>query len=707
MQARIRTFTCALLAALLAGCGGGGGGDTGSISGTSDEVSNPPPTPPSPTALVGVFLDAPVAGIRYRTASHSGLTSAQGEFQYEPGERVIFSVGAIDLPQVQAAARITPLDLAGTDDINHPIVSNLLVFLQSLDADADQSNGLQISAGAHGGTSSALDFSLPPEAVRSSSPLRDVMAASGSKRLEPITVAAATTHFQETLKRVNLRPVARAGANQSVTTSSTVILSGAQSSDANGDSLSYRWSIRSRPSGSAATLSGADSVSARFAADQPGQYEIDLVVRDGSLESDISTVMITATAGNAAPSANAGQDRTALVGATISLDGSRSIDADGDPLSYAWVLLSRPSGSSAALVRPEAVNPELTPDLEGNYVLRLVVSDGRASSDAAQVTVQATRNNVAPIARAGAVQAVLEGGLVTLDGSASSDANADSLSYLWSFVSRPPGSSAALSGASSVNPSFIADRAGSYVLALVVNDGQVSSTTSTTTVTASSANLAPVANAGPSRSAYVGTSVTLDGRASYDPNNDPLAFAWMLVSRPAGSTATLSGVTQPMPTLLPDLPGSYVVALAVGDGSLVSEVSTTTVLAELLPVIGPVDLLLFGGALNDQYLGCLTCNSFHAESVCNQFGNYGSPFNFNSIWNQFGTYGSPFNLYSPWNTYSISGPIIVGTDGLNYGRFTVNAFQYDRTTIPSLRNVLNFYSSTNNLNSTRIFACGN
>lgn len=83
--------------------------------------------------------------------------------------------------------------------------------------------------------------------------------------------------------------------------------------------------------------------------------------------------------------------------------------------------------------------------------------------------------------------------------------------------------------------------------------------------------------------------------------------------------------------------------------------------------------------------------SFHVESVCSPFGNY----------------GSPFNQYSPWNTYSISGPIIVGTDGLNDGRFTVNAFQYDRTTIPAFRNVLNFYSSTNNLNSARIFACGN
>jgi hypothetical protein len=103
----------------------------------------------------------------------------------------------------------------------------------------------------------------------------------------------------------------------------------------------------------------------------------------------------------------------------------------------------------------------------------------------------------------------------------------------------------------------------------------------------------------------------------------------------------------------------------------------------------------------------LTCNSFHPESVCNRFGTYGNPFSFSSIWNEFGTYGNRFNLYSPWNSFSVSGPMIVGTDGLSYGRFTVNAFQFDRTTIQALRNVLTFFSSSNNLGATRTFACGN
>jgi hypothetical protein len=305
------------------------------------------------------------------------------------------------------------------------------------------------------------------------------------------------------------------------------------------------------------------------------------------------------------------------------------------------------------------------------------------------------------------LQAVLAGGTVTLDGSASSDANGDALAYSWSFVSRPSGSVASLSSASEVAPNFLADRPGTYVLALVVSDGTASSVASTTTVTASIGNVAPVASAGSSRNVYVGTTVFLDGTASYDPNGDSIDFFWAFVSKPAGSLATLSGDTGLAPSFMPDLPGSYVVALVVGDGALLSAISTTVVTANPLPVVVGVDLLLFGGFNNSQYLGCLTCNSFHLESVCNQFGTYGSPYASNSIWNAYGTYGSPYNIYSPWSPYSVSGPVIVGTDGLNYGRFTINAFQYDRTTIQGLRNVLNFYSSTNSLDSTRRFACGN
>lgn len=98
-------------------------------------------------------------------------------------------------------------------------------------------------------------------------------------------------------------PIANAGANQSVAVGATVTLSGAGSTDSNGDALTYAWSLQSRPAGSAASLSGATTVSPRFTADVAGSYVVSLTVSDGKLVSSPSTVNITATA-----SASAGTD---------------------------------------------------------------------------------------------------------------------------------------------------------------------------------------------------------------------------------------------------------------------------------------------------------------------------------------------------------------------------------------------------------------
>jgi hypothetical protein len=87
--------------------------------------------------------------------------------------------------------------------------------------------------------------------------------------------------------------------------------------------------------------------------------------------------------------------------------------------------------------------------------------------------------NFAPVADAGADQNVTAGTVVILDGSGSSDADGDSLSYSWTFVSTPSGSSALFDNADVINPKFTADLAGSYVIGLVVSDGTVESSRDT------------------------------------------------------------------------------------------------------------------------------------------------------------------------------------------------------------------------------------
>ena len=178
------------------------------------------------------------------------------------------------------------------------------------------------------------------------------------------------------------------------------------------------------------------------------------------------------------------------------------------------------------------MSPTFTVDRAGDYVVQLIVNDGTVNSAPDNATI--STNNVPPVANAGPDQGgKLLGAPITLNGSLSSDANGDSLTYIWTFVSKPAGSTATLAGSTTVSPTFTVDRVtADYIVQLIVNDGTVSSPADSVTI--STGNVPPVANAGPDQGGKApGALVTLDGSGSSDANGDPLTYSWSLSKPPA------------------------------------------------------------------------------------------------------------------------------------------------------------------------------
>lgn len=374
----------------------------------------------------------------------------------------------------------------------------------------------------------------------------------------------------------NSAPIANAGVDQTVHAGKTVTLDGSTSSDADGDRLNFLWTISQRPQNSTAQLSDKTALMPTFVADKLGSYTVKLQVTDGVSTSSADVVVVSTQ--NSVPVASAGADQRVKVGDRVTLDGSSSEDVDGDALTYHWEWVSKPAASRAVLSDVSAAIPSFNVDYVGQYVLRLVVGDAFSLSLADTVVVNAEEANTRPIATAGEDQRVYVGNTVTLSGSASSDGDANPLTYRWAIVAKPQDSIAVLVGEQSVSPNLTVDKLGQYVIQLIVNDGQLDSEADQVIV--STLNSRPIAEAGENQAHTVGTTVSLDGSASHDTDGDALSYRWSLSSKPADSNASLSQVDGMSPRLMLDKVGTFVAQLLVSDGNLDSEPDTVTLVAE-------------------------------------------------------------------------------------------------------------------------------
>ena len=381
-------------------------------------------------------------------------------------------------------------------------------------------------------------------------------------------------------------PFAHAGPDQAVALGEQVILDGSGSTDVDGHALTYQWTLVEEPAGSAATLDEATAVQPRFYANVAGRYIAQLIVTDAEGLSSAADQVTVSVEENAPPVAHISGPMLVTVDETVSLDGSRSTDIDGDALTYRWTVTARPEGSHARLVEATAVRPTLSIDQPGDYQVSLLVHDGQADSRGATVAFTTDRTtNLPPVAVAqvtAPLGAALEvGDTVTFTGAASFDpdeANA-TLTYAWSLLTRPLDSTAVLSGSTTATPSFDVDILGDYVVQLVVMDADGAASAPVTTLV--SRNRRPVAHAGSSRTTIIGQEVFLDGTGSADPDGAALTYQWSLLSQPAGpdeeGPVALPAPHTAQPSWTPSVVGTYVIQLMVHDGTFRSHPRTVTV----------------------------------------------------------------------------------------------------------------------------------
>lgn len=186
------------LTVALAACGGGGDGGGG--------------TSPVAAPLAGVFIDSPVAGFGYSAAPSglSGVTNANGQLNYQPGDQITFSLGGRTVGNtVPGAPVITALQVFGATSVTDARVLNLSQLLLTLGGIPTGQNPIQLPATIPAGLPNPLNFSDQ----NFDTIIQNTLPAGATL----VSEAQATTHLQAQFSTVSVTLTGAGAGNGTVT----------------------------------------------------------------------------------------------------------------------------------------------------------------------------------------------------------------------------------------------------------------------------------------------------------------------------------------------------------------------------------------------------------------------------------------------------------------------------------------------------------
>lgn len=203
-----------------------------------------------------------------------------------------------------------------------------------------------------------------------------------SSYTQPIYVnnIAPTARIETTATPVVNAPI----TNVTMPINTSMVLRGAKSTDPEGDTLTYQWSVLTAPEYSSATIQQSTKSTAEFTPDRAGSYTLRLRVTDAKGAHSDQVLIINS--GNNSPVAVVNADLLQVFrDEAAMLSGRYSFDPDGDKLTYSWTLDTKPAGSTAVITAANQPDFNFKPDVDGSYIVTLQVSDGKNTHSASSL----------------------------------------------------------------------------------------------------------------------------------------------------------------------------------------------------------------------------------------------------------------------------------------------------------------------------------
>ena len=310
-----------------------------------------------------------------------------------------------------------------------------------------------------------------------------------------------------------------------------------------GNRLTHSWNQIAGPAVQYKTfLTELTFTAPPLASDETANLEFELMARDsfGLTSYDAVSVLVSAT--NSPPTAHAGPDQTVIENTNVRLVGT-GFDIDNDPLTYSWKQINgkemdvNVSDNALTFTAPSTVD-----NRPSSMLFEFKVSDSFGGSDTDVVKVTIVPANGKPSANAGDDLDVDENTIVMLS-CIGQDPDGDILTYSWSQVSGP---SVVIDNPNNAMITFTAPSVVDTTLIefeCTVSDGEFSVSDTVGVTVYNTLTLDIVADAGDDRIVNENRNISLDGSASFDPENQPLQYSWAQLSGESVSLDDSSSIT--------------------------------------------------------------------------------------------------------------------------------------------------------------------